>query len=741
MNRFTVLIPVHNEADNIAPLHAELSRELAGFDHEVIVVNDGSTDTTEAELLRHAPEWTVLRTPRVGKSRALELGLARVNTDRVVMMDGDLQDDTTAIPALLAEIEQGADCAVGCRAKRKDGWLIKRFPSFFFNLYLSLLFGFRFLDINTGLKAFRTETLRRIPWFDGVHRFFPLLVFRFGGRVTQLPTRHRPRHAGQAKFNSPLRFIDGFTQALLIRLGRHDRLSAGVRLCRLAPVVTAWVVGATCLFWAHREWYFANYDAAAFVPPMVSYARDGQLVNTFQPSAREWDPQGLGRQVGHGFLPGIVTGTLASQPTYRAVHQVVAGQMLAGLILYALLLGRFTPLRPRNPGLVALLGSMAVVVAGYILINLEGRPEVFAFLTVAACAWAWLSFGVIGRLVTAGVMLSMLAVSHPIAAVLTGLIFLGWLAASCRPGLAVCKPLGIVAVVTAAGIAGWFALYPYGVADWVRGHLVHADATIVGYKASSFWPWVFNLIDGLRGLLFFLAVAATAWQLWHHRRRVHHPVCLAVCAALFGATVWYFALRQGFPVYNVNWLTPFGLVVPLALWPELRNGVSRWTAAGVLAASLLPATLAFVGEQIIREQGLRAGPSPAEIRTLVASLPRSPERPGLVSGQYFHLFDDHTGLVRLTKRFTADEIKNGSFLLVCQSDVRKLAPAPVPGWRLVRHTYQPRYAHVAGRELRSMIRGFSYALYVPEGAGVASLASAALSQPHAGGREINASNQ
>src|SRR6185295_16408437 len=103
MNRFTLLIPVRNEAENIRPLHDEISPVLAGYDYRVIVVNDGSTDATATNLAAF-PEWRVIDTPSCGKSRALETGLAQVATDIVVTLDGDLQDDTASIPDLVAEV-------------------------------------------------------------------------------------------------------------------------------------------------------------------------------------------------------------------------------------------------------------------------------------------------------------------------------------------------------------------------------------------------------------------------------------------------------------------------------------------------------------------------------------------------------------------------------------------------------------------------------------------------------------
>ncbi len=606
---FTILIPVHNEAENIAALHEEIARELAGRDFRVVVVDDGSTDATAAELARHAPDWTVVSTPRVGKSRALEIGLEKVDTDRVVMMDGDLQDDTSAIPALLAEIDYGADCAVGCRARRRDGWLVKKFPSFFFNLFLSLLFGFRFLDINTGLKAFRTDSLRRIHWFENCHRFFPLLVFRLGGRVAHLSTAHRPRVAGTAKFNSPLRFLGGFAQGLALWAGWRDPMPRSARLARLAPVVVALLCGATFFHWAERDWYFADYDSAAFVPHMVRHAADGELINTFQPSARQWDPAGVGRQVGHGFLPSIAVGSLAPEATYRSIHYTLAAIATIGLLFLARLLGRLAPVRPPGSWTTAVLQSLVVLSAAYFAHTREGRPEVFVFALMAVALWFFLSFSILGRLIVAGLTLGALAVTSPIAALLAGLAFLCWLAAA-LPGRATGRAWCIAALVTLAGLTAWFALYPYPIADWVRGHLTHAEAAIVNYPATNLLDWFINPLKGLGGLHFALSCIVALGLLWTRRHRLLQRHSLLALAAALGLVIWYFGLRLGFTTYNLEWAIPFGLGLVLAVWWRMRPAPGRALVALALAALLAPAAIAFAANNSSARNAFATAPLP-----------------------------------------------------------------------------------------------------------------------------------
>jgi dolichol-phosphate mannosyltransferase len=735
MSRFTVLIPVHNEADNIAPLHAELTRELSGHDYTVVVVNDGSTDATASELARHAPGWTVLSTARVGKSRALKLGLREVTTARVVMMDGDLQDDTTAIPSLLADLDagEGADCAVGCRARRRDGWLIKRFPSLVLNLWISLLFGFRFYDINTGLKAFRTDALRGLDWFENCHRFLPLLVFRAGGRVVQRPVHHRPRHAGCAKFNSPLRFIGGFTQVLILFLGWRSPIPAGVRFTRLLPAFVALLLGGTFFYWAARGWYFANYDAVAFVPHMLRYAQDGELINTYATTARLWDPLGLGRQVGHGFLPSIVTGVLARAPAYQSIHYVIAAQMLLGLLIYARLLARFTTARDARGFAGVALQCLAVVAAGLVLINLEGRPEPFVFLVATIAVWCFISFGPFGRIVIAGFSLSILAVSHPIAALLSGLVFLGYLAADFAGGRSWRAWLAAF-VVTLAGLAAWFSLYPYSPLEWVRGHLIHAEGSIGFLPPISPLPWLFSLGHGLRGLLFFVSLGAAFIWLWRHRGRIAHPLALFASVAAFLWASWYFAIRQGFSVYNVDWLTPFGLALLIVL--SLRVRGPRLLLATALLLLLCGPVVAFVGEQILRHRRLALGPPVAEVQALIGTARASlPGRGFILSRQFFHFTDTGSGFLHATKGYKGEKTSGSVVLLLSQAEIRRPAPPPAyPGWRLLRHTFDEASGTAASR-------GLQYALYLSEDVPPPPALDALLIKLQAGASESKASNQ
>lgn len=733
---FTILIPVHNEAENIGPLHDEITRELARRPHRVIVVDDGSTDATAAELARLAPDWTVVRTARAGKSRALQIGIEKVDTDRVVMMDGDLQDDTSAVPALLAEVDAGADCAVGCRARRRDGWLVKRFPSFFFNLFLSLLFGFRFLDINTGLKAFRTDTLRRVHWFENCHRFLPLLVFRLGGRVTHLPTVHRPRVAGTAKFNSPLRFLGGFMQGLLLRLGWNDPAPARLRLWRMLPILVALTIGAGLLHWVRHDWYYPQNDAPAFVPPMLGRATDGQLVSDFQSTARQWDP--LGRQTGHGFAHTLVTGSLVP-PAHRAVHAALAVQITIGLLLFCALLDR---VHPRRSAMISLLHAAAVGTAAMALEKLIGRPEIMVFLVATIGLWLQFSLAAPGRALAAGATLATLAVTSPLSALFAGLAWLGslaWLPPKERPGMTFL----LATLATVIALAGWFAWYPYGVSEWVAGNLRHAAVSVLPESNFNRLDWFIKPTSGLRGLLVAgLAVTAISWG-WRERLRLNRPALAAACAVAWLLALWYFAIRQGFAAYNADWMAA---LAPLGLFPacaSISDGGLRRTAWIATALLCVQGSVLLGREQLIRTASWRDGPTPEEIIETIAPLrAETNASTGFISSQFMQLFDDLRGLTRLYRQLeNLPPPDKAAFILISQADIRRPEPPDLPGWRLVRDRFQRGPARLGEVDIVPLPRGLQYALYLPEASVSLEALSARLAQPQATGSDNAESSQ
>lgn len=195
----SVVVPLYNEEENAPILQAELAAALAGVAHEIIFVDDGSTDQTLARLTR-TPATRVLHFEKnAGQSAALYVGANAALGAIVVLLDGDLQNDPADIPRLLAEIERGADLVCGYRARRKDT-RVKRLTSRIANFVRSRFTKDGVRDTGCTLKAMRRECVRTLVPFKGMHRFIPALIKGAGYHLVEIPVNHRARKFGQSKY-------------------------------------------------------------------------------------------------------------------------------------------------------------------------------------------------------------------------------------------------------------------------------------------------------------------------------------------------------------------------------------------------------------------------------------------------------------------------------------------------------------------------------------------------------------
>jgi len=222
----SVVVPLHNEERSIGLLHEELQASLdpLGDEWEVVYVDDGSTDGSFGALTRlHAREDNV-RVVRMrrnfGKAAALAAGFAQAAGDRVVTIDGDLQDDPSEVPRLLAKLDEGFDLVSGWKAKRRDP-LSRRIPSKLFNWVAGWMSGLHLHDMNCGLKAYRAEVAHSLVLYGELHRFIPLLAHEQGYRVGELPVNHRPREHGRSRYGLE-RYVRGFLDLLTVSfMGRY----------------------------------------------------------------------------------------------------------------------------------------------------------------------------------------------------------------------------------------------------------------------------------------------------------------------------------------------------------------------------------------------------------------------------------------------------------------------------------------------------------------------------------------
>ena len=203
----SVVVPVRNEADNVAPLVKEIVSVLDGrWAYEIIYVNDGSTDATGerlCELMKNHPQLRQLRhATSCGQSAAVRSGVRAARGAIVATLDGDGQNNPAFLPELILAIENGGDrvgLAAGQRVGRKDTGF-KRWQSRAANAVRNAVLHDGTRDTGCGLKAFRREVFLSMPYFDGLHRFLPALVRREGFDIAYVDVVDRPRHSGVSNY-------------------------------------------------------------------------------------------------------------------------------------------------------------------------------------------------------------------------------------------------------------------------------------------------------------------------------------------------------------------------------------------------------------------------------------------------------------------------------------------------------------------------------------------------------------
>jgi dolichol-phosphate mannosyltransferase len=240
----SIVIPVRNEAENIAPLVAEIRVTLDGrAEYEIVYVDDGSRDGTLAalEAVRAGfPRLRVLRhAESCGQSAAIRTGVKAAGAAWIATLDGDGQNDPADIPRLWAMAQtdaSGLTLIAGHRQKRRDTWT-KRISSRIANRVRATLLNDATPDTGCGLKLFRRDLFLDLPYFDHMHRYLPALVLRAGGRTVSVPVNHRPRERGVSNYGTLDRLLVGITdlfgvmwlqrRAKLPRLVREEGADAG----------------------------------------------------------------------------------------------------------------------------------------------------------------------------------------------------------------------------------------------------------------------------------------------------------------------------------------------------------------------------------------------------------------------------------------------------------------------------------------------------------------------------------
>ncbi len=216
----SIVVPLFNEEESIRPLLLEIKKAVRNlsYDHEIIFVDDGSTDGSLEAIKELAKVDTKVKyisfKKNYGKSAALQVGFTKATGDVVITMDADLQDDPNEIENLINKLEEGFDMVSGWKKKRMDPF-IKRSSSKFFNFITRVMSGIKIHDFNCGLKAYRKEVVENIKVYGELHRYIPVLANWQGFTVSEVTVKHHPRRYGKTKFGIS-RFFKGFVDLLTV---------------------------------------------------------------------------------------------------------------------------------------------------------------------------------------------------------------------------------------------------------------------------------------------------------------------------------------------------------------------------------------------------------------------------------------------------------------------------------------------------------------------------------------------
>ncbi|MFV2034635.1 MAG: glycosyltransferase family 2 protein [Halocynthiibacter sp.] len=214
---FSVVVPMKNEAENIAVLLDGLALSWAGSSFEVILVDDGSTDATAAVIAREKRKYPWLRLVQhensAGQSAAVHSGVLKARAAIICTLDGDGQNPPSEIPKLLAPFAVDATSGqlglvAGQRIGRQDSWS-KKAASKFANALRGYILSDKTRDTGCGLKAFRRDAFLELPYFNNMHRYLPALFSAYGWQVAHVNVNHAARHAGTSNYNNLQRGLAG----------------------------------------------------------------------------------------------------------------------------------------------------------------------------------------------------------------------------------------------------------------------------------------------------------------------------------------------------------------------------------------------------------------------------------------------------------------------------------------------------------------------------------------------------
>src|SRR5450432_4267934 len=206
MPKYSIVVPFHNEEENVTALYARLKQvmEQVGDSFELVLVDDGSSDRSYKlleEIAAVDSRVLVVKLRRnFGQTSALAAGFDHSQGEFILAMDGDLQHDPDEVPQFLEKLEEGYDVVSGWRKDRVDNFVMRRFPSRCANWMMARLSGVDIHDFGTTFKAYRREVIQNIPLYGEMHRFIPALASWYGASICEVPIRNVNRELGRSHY-------------------------------------------------------------------------------------------------------------------------------------------------------------------------------------------------------------------------------------------------------------------------------------------------------------------------------------------------------------------------------------------------------------------------------------------------------------------------------------------------------------------------------------------------------------
>jgi glycosyltransferase involved in cell wall biosynthesis len=206
MAKYSIVVPFHNEEENVTVLYARLKQvmEQVGESFEMVLVDDGSNDRTYKlleEIAAVDSRVLVVKLRRnFGQTSALAAGFDHASGEFILAMDGDLQHDPNDIPAFLEKLDEGYDVVSGWRKERIDNFVFRRIPSRCANWMMAKLSGVEIHDFGTTFKAYRREIIHNIPLYGEMHRFIPALASWYGASICEIPIHNINRERGKSHY-------------------------------------------------------------------------------------------------------------------------------------------------------------------------------------------------------------------------------------------------------------------------------------------------------------------------------------------------------------------------------------------------------------------------------------------------------------------------------------------------------------------------------------------------------------